>query len=396
MAKPDKRLASRTIARRPVPPAASNDLDLPSDPDLVADAVSPLDHAGLRAEALQQRTAFGRARREKKSTAQVALSGLGALLGWLKSTKPMRVFTLYSQRHGPLMAAGSAYNMFFSIAALLVAGFSIFGIIASGNKDLQDMVVETVAKSTPGLIDTGNGGLAKPDMLFQSKGFGWALVISTATMLLTSLGWIAGLREGMRGVYGLIPLQLNAALVKLRDLGVLLVLGVCLVVTTVVGFLAGGFIHVVIDFLHLESVFAIFLTQAASLVVMLLLDALVAVILFRLASGITMPRGAVLQAALLAGAGSTILRYFSSELLGGVTKNPLLAPFAVILGLFVWFYLLSQVYLIATAWGAVATADIDAAARHNSKPSLRARAAQLRSQRAQGVEGAVGWPQTRP
>ncbi|WP_417216011.1 YihY/virulence factor BrkB family protein [Arthrobacter sp.] len=396
MAKPDKRLASRTIAQRGAPPAADGGLDSPSDPDLIADTISPLDHAGLRAEALHQRAAFGRARREKQGTGKVALRGLGAFLGWLKATKPMRAFTLYSQRHGPLMAAGSAYNMFFSIAALLVAGFSIFGIVASGNQGLQDMVVDTVAQSTPGLIDTGNGGLATPDVLFQSKGFGWALVISTATMLLTSLGWIAGLREGMRGVYGLIPLPLNAALVKLRDLGVLLVLGICLVVTTVVGFLAGGFIDVVIDFLHLESGFAIFATQAGSLVVMLLLDALVATILFRLASGITMPRGAVLQAALLAGAGSTILRYFSSELLGGVTKNPLLAPFAVILGLFVWFYLLSQVYLISTAWGAVATADIEAAARHDKKPSLRAQSARLRSQRSQANEARAGWPQTRP
>ncbi|MBM6621549.1 YihY/virulence factor BrkB family protein [Micrococcaceae bacterium RIT802] len=395
MAKPDKRLASRTIAQRG-PAAVSPGTDLPAEQERPEGTISPLDRSGLRAEAVHKRTALGRARREQQGPVKIGLAALGAFLGWLNAQKPLRVFALYAQRHGPLMAAGSAYNMFFSIAALLVAGFSIFGIIASGNQHLQDLVVDTVAQSTPGLIDTGDGGLAKPDALFQSRGFGWALVISTATMLLTSLGWIAGLREGMRGVYGLLPLQMNPVLVKLRDLGVLVLLGLCLVVTTVFGFLAGGFIHVVIGFLRLQSGLAIFLTQAGSLVVMLLLDALVAVILFRLASGITMPRGAVIQAAVLAGAGSSILRYFSSELLGGVTRNPLLASFAVILGLFIWFYLLSQVYLIATAWGAVATADIDAAIRNGNRLSLRARAIELRSAGSQLSDQGSGWPQTRP
>lgn len=395
MAKPDKRLASRTIAQRNQATASTRSAgsDLPAEQDRPADVISPLDRAALRADRLHKRAAFVRARRENQGLSKVGLVALDAFLGWLKTQKPMRVFTLYGQRHGRLMAAGSAYNMFFSVAALLVAGFSIFGMIASGNQDLQDLVVNTVAQSTPGLIDTGDGGLANPDQLFRSRGFGWALVISTATMLFTSLGWIRGLREGMRGVFGLLPLPLNPVLVKLRDLGVLLVLGLCLVVTTVVGFLAGGFIDVVIDFLRLQSSLAIFLTQAGSLVVMLLLDALVSVILFRLASGISMPRGAMLQAALLAGAGATVLRYFSSELLGSVTRNPLLASFAVILGLFVWFYLLSQIYLVAAAWGAVATADI-AAARHGKRPSLRARAVRLRGLGASPADS--GWPQTRP
>ena len=34
---------------------------------------------------------------------------------------PMRVWNLYARRRGPLLAAGGAYRMFFSIAAMLVA-----------------------------------------------------------------------------------------------------------------------------------------------------------------------------------------------------------------------------------------------------------------------------------
>ncbi|MEE1619889.1 YihY/virulence factor BrkB family protein [Zafaria sp. Z1313] len=346
------------------------------------DEIHPLDRAGLRAEALRKRAEWGKAKREKRGAVAELAAAAQWLLARLNAFRPLRVWTLYGRRHGPLMAAGSAYNMFFSVAAMLVAGFSIFGLVASGNRELQDAVVETVAETTPGLIDTGDGGLATPDVLFNSGGFGWALVISTAAMLLTSLGWIAGLREGMRGVYGLPPVKMNPVLAKLRDLGILALLGVSLVVTSGVGLVVGAALQTVLDILNLESGFAAVMTRLAGIAVMLLLDAAVAVVLFRLASSITMPRAVMLQAALIAAIGSTLLRSFSSLLLGSVGNNPLLAPFAVILGLFVWFFLLSQVYLVATAWGAVGSADAetDADAGSAAGPlSLRRRAAILRA-----------------
>ena len=350
---------------------------------------TPLDEAGLRAETLRKRTAWGRARREGAPAAARAKALSGWLLALLNGWRLMRVWNLYRRRHGPLMAAGSAYHMFFSVAALLVAGFSIFGLVASGNPGLQQAVVDTVAESTPGLIDTGEGGLAKPEQLFNSGGFGLALAISTAAMLLTSLRWIAGLREGMRGVFGLPPLAMNSVFLALKDLGVLAILGLSLAVTTAVGLVAGAALDVVIDLLNIQSLFAVVMTRLTSIVVMLLLDAMAAVVLFRLASGIRMPRIVMIQSALLAGAGSTLLRYFSSELLGGATRNPLLASFAVILGLFIWFFFLSQVYLIATAWGAVGKADSEA--RHAARTGQLSLKRQAVERRQAGIPGGAGW-----
>lgn len=355
---------------------------------------SPLDRAALHTTAMHQRAALGRARREREGLPSIGIAASAALLGRLQAWKPLRVFSLYGQRHGSVMAAGAAYQMFFSIAALLVVGFSILGIIATDNEQIQDIVVQGVAKTTPGLIDTGDGGLATPQQLFRTRGFGWALVISTAVSLLTSLRWISGLREGMRGVFGLLKLQTNYLLAKIKDLGVLLLLGISLILTTALSVIASTALKTIIDFLELESTFSVLLTRTASLVVMFLLDVLVAVILFRLASGITMPRVALLQAALIAGAGSTILRYSSSLLLGSASSNPILAPFAVILGLFIWFYLLSQVYLLATSWGAVTTADIVAAARRGNPQGLRSRSARMRGQ-AQVVAPPASWTQGR-
>lgn len=359
------------------------------------DEIAALDHAHLRREALAKRADVGRSRREGRPLVKRLLAVAMWLLAELNAFRPMRVWTVYTKRHGPLMAAGTAYRMFFSIAALLVAGFSIFGLIAAGNKELQDMVVNTVARSTPGLIQTEpNGqGLATPEQLFNNtRGFGWTLAISTATMLITALGWIKGIREGMRGVFGLATVELNPVVAKLRDLGVLVLMGIGLILTSAVGFVAGAALEWIMNFLGVASTLGQVAGRIVSILVMLLLDMLVAMVLFRLASSITMPKRALWEAALIAGGGATLLRFFSSQLLGGVGEgNELLAPFAVILGLFVWFFLLSQVYLIAAGWGAVRTADVEAAkhAAGGARLTLRQRAALKKAQSA--PEHDAGW-----
>lgn len=363
---------------RTLPPAKKQDADTPF----------PTERAQLELKVLQARRELGRTRREKGGGVPVLLAVVQYLIAKLSAFKPMRAFQLYTNRQGPLMAAGIAYNMFFAIAAMLVVGFSITGLVISGNSALQQLIVQAVDSSTPGLIDTdgdgGGTGFATPEELFNLEaGLNLALLVSTITMLLTALGWIAGVREGMRGIFDLPPVQANPILLKLKDLGILLVLAVALVVTTVVGLVANTVIDLVLQWLGLDSA-ARPLTQIAGTAVTLLLDTLVAVILFRSASAIEMPRPVLLQSALIAGIGSTVLRTFSTLLLAGVDRNPLLAPFAVILGLFVWFFLLSQVYLLATAWGAIGAADAEY--RRTQERGGQARSLRQRSRAARTAE----------
>jgi membrane protein len=168
----------------------------------------------------------------------------------------------------------------------------------------------------------------------------------------------------------------------LKDLAVLLVLGVALLVTTGVGFVANTMVDFALALVGLTEA-ARPLTQFAGFSIMLVLDTAVAALLLHTTSAIDMPRKVLLQAALFAGIGSTVLRTLSASLLGGLGSSPLLAPFAVILGLFVWFYLLSQVYLMAAAWGAIGTADAEAAAaraHHEKAGTLRQQSRKARRQ----------------
>ena len=75
----------------------------------------------------------------------------------------MRVFTSMGCRHGPLLAAGCAYNLFFSMAAMLPAGFSILGLVLSGNRELQLAIIR--------VVDQYHAGT---DQHHRRKGWDWS------------------------------------------------------------------------------------------------------------------------------------------------------------------------------------------------------------------------------
>ncbi|MCG2620655.1 YihY/virulence factor BrkB family protein [Arthrobacter sp. I2-34] len=346
----------------------------------------PLRHGQLRAQVVRRRREVSQARREAGI--------IGRLVAWsnylfarFNATRPLRVWNLYLMRHGPLMAAGSAYNMFFSVAAMLVAGFAVFGLVASNTPRLQVAIIAILSHSVPGLIDTGSGGFVTPEQLFShGTTFSLTLVVSMITLLLASLGWIAGLREGLRGIFGVPRLTGNFFLIKLKDVGILLLLAVALVLTSILAILAGTLLELAAGWLEFVGALAYPLAIGLGLLVMLLLDMAVAVVLFRLAARLPMSRPMLWQASLMVAAGSALLRFFASALLDGVAQNPLLAPFAVVLGLFVWFFFLSQLYLLAAAWGAVGMADARTPAR-TKDVRRRARSVRQQSRRLRGQQG---------
>ncbi|MFL4475527.1 YhjD/YihY/BrkB family envelope integrity protein [Paeniglutamicibacter sp. MACA_103] len=271
---------------------------------------------------------------------------------------PMRVWNLYIRRRGPLLAAGSAYRMFFSIAAMLVAGFAMLGLFASDNPVLRDGVIDMVAASTPGLIDTGHGGLAKPEQLLGLRSFGITLVVSLVALVLTSLGWLSGLREGIRTIFGLNRDRSNPVVSRLRDALLLVALAVALIASSALALASSSLLDSLAHLLQLNGWWSNALTRVAFLVAMFALDCATAWILLRVASRAKVIEGGLAAGVLLAGSVAAVLRFLSAMLLASLTSNVLLAPFAVILGLFVWFNLLSQVYLLSAAVVAVRAADL--------------------------------------
>ncbi|MBP1137209.1 membrane protein [Arthrobacter sp. PvP023] len=292
-----------------------------------------------------------------------AAAGLSAMFQWLlarlNAFRPMRAFQHYNLQHGPLMAAGIGFRMFSSITGLLATGLSLAGLVLSGQPALLDQVIRSVAKAAPGLMKVDGGeGLVDPYELLNPSGLGWAAVIAAVVTVFTALGWISGIRDGVRGMMQLGPRGINPVLQILRDVGTLLLLGVALVLSAAASLIFGTAAGWVTEQLHLDPVMAWPLTTAIKVGVPLALGWVTALIMFRLAAGLKLTRRALLEGTILSAVGTTVLQIFSTELLASAGRNPILAPFAIIIGLLIWFNLVSQVYLVSAAWSVVREEDL--------------------------------------
>lgn len=322
----------------------------------------PTDLARLKLEVSRKKVELSKARRAGGGPFFVPLAMIGLLLARLNAFLPMRAFQNYNRQHGPLMAAGIGFVMFFSITGLLATGFSIAGLVLRGQPELLDTIIGSVSQSAPGLLSIdGSDGLVDPKSLLNPTGLGWTAIIAAVVTILTALNWINGVREGLRGVNQLPPLTISPVVLKAGDAGALVLLGVALVVSSGASLVFGTAADLVTNFLSLNDAIAGPLTWLIKIAVPLLLGWATAMIMFRLAGKLKLEKRPLLEATILAAVGTTVLQLFSTELLANAGRNPLLAPFAIIIGLLIWFNLVSQVYLISGSWAAIRQGDLEAA-----------------------------------
>ncbi len=98
-------------------------------------------------------------------------------------------------------------------------------------------------------------------------------------------------------------------------------------------------------------------SRIVTLGVMFVLDTVVLAALYRLLAKVEIPRKRLWAGALLGAVGLGVLKTLGSVLLGGATNNPLIASFAVLAGLLIFFNFICQVILITASWIAVGLED---------------------------------------
>lgn len=329
----------------------------------------PTEKAKLALEVNRKREAYSRAKRGHAGIVGVLVAWLALRLAALAAVRPMRVLRHYSLQHGALLAAGIGFRMFFSITGLLTTGFAVAGLLLRGNQALLDAIIASVSSSAPGLLKVnGSIGLVDPQALLNPTGLGWAAVIGSVVTIFTSLNWIQSLRDGLRGVMVLPPAPGNPVLIKLKDAATLLLLGVALVLASAVTLVFGSALDAIASILGLDKSLDDTVVYVAGFVTAVLLAWITAAIIFRLGAGLKLRRLNFLSSTLLAAIGSAVLQLLSGLLLGKAGANPLLAPFAVVIGLLIWFNFVSQLYLLSGAWAAIAEADATAGEEQHGKP----------------------------
>ncbi len=280
------------------------------------------------------------------------------VVAWVMALKPVRVFQEYAAHRGPLLAAGLSNQAIFAVFAAIWVAFSVFGLVVAAQPELQAALLKVLADAVPGLIDTGDGGAIDPGDLVDTTVLGWTGAIALAGLFFTALGWLASARDAVRLLGDLPAPRTNFLLLKLKDLGLALGFGALLIVSAALSVLSSQALEGLLDLVGIrDDAAAAIAARVASIALMFVIDAIVLAAFYRVLAGVHIPLRFLAEGALLGAVALGALKVLGTSLLGGATNNPLLAGFAVILGLLIWFTLVCQVILIAACWIFVSMAD---------------------------------------
>jgi membrane protein len=243
-----------------------------------------------------------------------------------------RALLRFWEVQGGRLAAAIAYYGFFAVFALLLIGYSIFGILLTNNTGLFDIVRDFLRQNLPfldvkAILDSGRtvGIVGIVGLTFT--GIGWVEAIRSSQRLI----WRLNEQPGYIGVRQALDLLVLIGLLLLLALSQLAVYGLELLLH----WLAGGF---------LLSALGLLLTVAVN---MLLAAALLGAVP-RLRMTVRRMAPPVLQV----GIGITLLNTVGKSFVGLVERNPAYGLVGSAVGALVYLYVFNQLLLFGAAWAA--------------------------------------------
>ncbi|MFT8636958.1 MAG: YihY/virulence factor BrkB family protein [Pseudoclavibacter sp.] len=284
------------------------------------------------------------------------------LVAWWNGTLPGRTLARYAERHGGLIASGLAYSLLFAFFAGVWTLFSILGLIVSGNQNLLGQLITVLNRAVPGLVSSGgsgNGVVSSATLTQASTTLTWTGAVSLVAFWWTITGWMGATRSGVRDMFDRTGDEPNMVRARLRDTGAALLVGALFVVSAAMMALAAGAAKLVANLLGVGggSIWTSFTIDIAGFVVTVAADTLLLAVIFGIVTRVPSTPRHAWTVSLLGGAAIAVLQVLGTRLLGGASSNPLLAPFAAIIGVLIWFNLISQIVMLSSALLAQLTAD---------------------------------------
>jgi len=275
---------------------------------------------------------------------------------------PIRVWRRFLQRNGFLLAAGVSHQALFAIFAVIYVAFASVGLWAGTDHGVINALISIVDTYIPALI--GEGGVISTEQVVEIARSGSALfsvtgVIALVALVWTAIGWVTFSRRAVRDIFGLPPDTRNYALLKARDFVAAVFFGAALLAGGVLSGAGTWFISALFDLLGWSTSSGWFhvLVGFASVLVGFAVDVLALAGLFRFLAGASIAWRRLLPGSVVGGIAMIVLQLGAGLLLSYSPSNPLLATFAVFIGLLLWCRLTGVVMLVAASWVAVAVAD---------------------------------------
>lgn len=275
-----------------------------------------------------------------------------ALIEKLQRTRLVRANTHLSSKGGEIYAAGMSFQALFATFAALFVCFSVFGAFLRGNQQLLQAISDSINRVVPGLV--GTGGIVDLHALVSDAALTWSGIIGAGSLIMVIITWFTSTRTVLRLIHNLTADQkANSLLLKLKDFAIALAFGLLIIVASTLSLAVSA----------VTTVFGSLLGQGHWLTsgvgallrygVLFLVSWLVLFAIHKWLAQLPYAAAALWRGTLPGAAGLTVLFMLGSALLGGATKNPLLASFAVLIALLLWFNFVSRLLLLTSSWVAV-------------------------------------------
>lgn len=261
-----------------------------------------------------------------------------------------RAWQRYGDARGNLLAGGVTYFAFFSIFPALALAFTVFGLVLQDNDQLLEQIRSYLDDTLPGFIQDESGDGLIPLSAPSGNTLTLSGIIGLLGLLWSGLGWLGALRDGIRAVFGVEGEPGNFVLNKLRDVGVLVLLGLAIAVSAAVTGVAGAAASWIAEQIGLGD--QGWILRVVAFVVGAVLDGFVVLVMLRLLSGVDVPRRGLLGGAAIGGVLLTILKLLGTVVIEGTKENPVFASVALVVGLLAWLNFMSRIVLLSAAWSA--------------------------------------------
>lgn len=276
---------------------------------------------------------------------------------------PVRVWRHFLQNNGFLLAAGVSYQALFAIFAAIYLAFAITGLWLGGSTEAVNAMIDLINGYIPDLINPDSTFLTPDQVRDIAAGTTGVLsitgLVAVIVVIWTAIGWVTFSRRAVRDIFGLRPDGRNYVILKARDLLAALLFGLSLIVGSILSSVSARILSWVLAQLGWDTGSAgvnVSIRVGTIIVSFALLSAALAAMV-RFLTGTSLRWRTIWPGALLGGGAMTVLQYGAGFLLSYTPTNPLLATFAIFIGLLLWFRINGVVMLVAAAWIAVAAND---------------------------------------
>jgi membrane protein len=264
-----------------------------------------------------------------------------------------RAWLRYDWANGGRLAAAIAYYGFFAVFALLLIGYSIFGILLTNNDELFDIVRDFLAQNLP--------FLNLQQVLESGRTVG---VVGILGLVITGIGWVEAIRSSQRLIWRLNEHPGYIVLRQLVDLTILL--GILILIGISVGAVNG--LERLLAWL--SDGHASWLLTLVSWIATIAINMLLGAALLAAVPRLRMTVRRMLPPVIQVGIGITLLNTVGKSFVGLVQRNPAYGLVASAVGVLVYLYVFNQLLLFGAAWAATSPHGrvIDLAADDKSVP----------------------------